>query len=68
MNTMTLDNLKTLACTVAALAVTTLFSWTFVDSTSVLRWVGAGVTATALAAASESGSDIARGGSAALVD
>lgn len=67
MNAMTVDNLKTFACTMAALAVTALFSWSFVDSTSMVRW-GVGVTAAALAAASGSDGGTAGGGSAVLLD
>lgn len=62
MNTATLHSLKTFACTLAALAVTTVFSWSFVDSTSVLRWVGNSVAVASLTAAGGNG---LRGASAA---
>lgn len=38
MNTEVVSSLKTFACGAAALALTAVFSWSFVESTSVARW------------------------------
>lgn len=69
MNAMTTDNLKTLACTAAALAVTTLFSWTFVDSTAALRWaVSEGIASAALVGSAQDHAGAGQSASAVLVD
>jgi hypothetical protein len=58
-------SLKAFACGAAALALTAAFSWSFVESTAVARWVPAQTVAdTAATLASQA----AQSGVAALVD
>lgn len=61
MNTEVVSSLKTFACGAAALALTAVFSWSFVESTSVARWNTAQQVGNAAVA-------IAQTSAAALVD
>jgi hypothetical protein len=68
METIINSGLKAFTCGAAALALTAIFSWSFVESTSVARWSAneastqVGVSATALV------SHAAKSTAAALVD
>lgn len=68
MNTLNPTGLKVLACTMAAVAVTTVMSWSFVTSTSVARWTGESASALAVAAAENTASRFAATGRAVLLD
>ncbi|MGQ0835739.1 MAG: hypothetical protein ACT4O5_12635 [Gammaproteobacteria bacterium] len=64
MNTEVVSSLKTFACGAAALALTALFSWSFVESTSVARWN----TAQTTVQVGDAAVAIAQTSAAALVD
>jgi hypothetical protein len=61
-------SLKAFACGAAALALTAVMSWSFVESTSVARWVPAQSSAQVAGAAVEFASHAAQSTVAALVD
>jgi hypothetical protein len=60
--------LKTLACGAAAFALTATLSWSFVESTSVARWVTTQNSTQVAGAAVELASHAAQSTVAALVD
>lgn len=53
MNSESTSNLKSFACIMAALAVTVVVSWSFIDATSVLRGTRDRAAVARLAAVSE---------------
>jgi hypothetical protein len=62
-------NLKAFACGFAALVVTAITSWSFVESTSAARWLGTHAAAAAVASvAQEASVQVAKVAQAALVD
>ena len=68
MNVETLSSLKAFACGAAALALTAVFSWSFVESTSVARWASAQTSLHVADAAVDTARQVAKSGVAALVD
>jgi hypothetical protein len=68
MNVEAMTSLKSFACGAAALALTAIFSWSFVEATSVARWATTQTTLQVADAAVGAASDAARAGVAALVD
>lgn len=65
MNAETINSLKAFACGTAALALTAVMSWSFVESTSVARWVDSPSTEQVAQVAAAA---VTRAAQAALVD
>jgi hypothetical protein len=65
MNAINETSLKTVAAAVVAVLLTTGMSWSFVESTAVVRW--GQVAATVVATASDIGGNAARVGASALL-
>jgi hypothetical protein len=68
MNVEAKSSLKAFVCGAAALALTAVFSWSFVESTSVARWVSTQTTVNVADAAASTAKHVAKSGVAALVD
>lgn len=69
MTTLNPTSLKVVSCALAALAVTSLMSWSFVESTAIARWVGNAAVATLVASAGDdAGARRTQSSSAALLD
>jgi hypothetical protein len=68
MNVAVVSSLKAFACGSAALALTAVFSWSFIESTSVSRWATAQSNLQVAGAATDAVRSVAKSGVAALVD
>ncbi|HKZ73923.1 MAG TPA: hypothetical protein VJ011_07660 [Steroidobacteraceae bacterium] len=68
MNAESVSSLKPFVCGAAALALTAIFSWTFVESTSVVRWTTAQASVQIADAAVSAATHAAQASVAALVD
>jgi hypothetical protein len=68
MNAIYTSTVKAFACGASALALTLIFSWSFVESTSVARWVPAQSASLLAEASVELAGRAAKTGAAALVD
>lgn len=68
MNVEVMSSVKAFACGAAALALTAVFSWSFVESTRESRWVSVPTTLHVADAAVDTARQVAKSGVAALVD
>lgn len=68
MNVEAMSSLRAIVCGAAALALTAVFSWSFVESTSVSRWASAQTSLHAADVAVDTARQVAKSGVAALVD
>ena len=68
MNAIYTSTVKAITCGMSALALTMIFSWSFVESTSVARWMPAHSTTQLADASLELAGRAAKSGVAALVD
>jgi hypothetical protein len=68
MNTIISSGLKAFACGTAALALTAIFSWSFVESTSVARWSTNQAATQTAASVTAFATHAAKSTAAALVD
>jgi hypothetical protein len=68
MNVEAISSVKVFACGAAAFALTALFSWSFVESTSASRWAGAQTSLQLSNVAVGAARQVAKSGAAALVD
>jgi hypothetical protein len=68
MNVEAMSSLKAFACGAAALALTAVFSWSFIESTSVSRWASAPTSVHVTDVAVDTARQVAKSGVAALVD
>jgi hypothetical protein len=68
MNVQVMSSLKAFTCGAAALALTAVFSWSFVESTSVSRWATAQSSLHVTDVAVDAARQVAKSSVAALVD
>jgi hypothetical protein len=68
MNVEAMSSLKAFACGAAALALTAVFSWSFVESTSVARWATAQSSLQVADVAVDTARQVTKSSIAALVD